>query len=124
MDALSIKDCVCHLVFGHSNAMLAHAAMGEGRGSDEQWCFLGEGIGAKGDTGDLMEVGECDVGLAVEEREPSVGVTVGGKECVVDGDEVLYRLGVCLGSDLRQTVVVCWENGSGVPLPTPVPPLP
>ena len=53
MDASAATEerCACHVVSGHGEGALAHAAVGEGGGGDEGGGLAGEGVRPEGGGG-------------------------------------------------------------------------
>ena len=112
----------CHVVSGHGEGALAHAAVGQGGGGDEGGGLAGEGVRLEGGgrlwsgvrAEGVAEEGESEVGGRVQEGEPGVWGAAGGEEGVVHGDVPVGGLGSGLSRDFGEPFLASCEGGSRV----------
>ena len=117
--AAAEERCACHVVCGHSEGALAHAAVGEGGGGDEGGGLAGEGVRLEGGrrlwsgvrAEGVAEEGESEIGGRVQEGEPGVGGAAGGEEGVVYRDVLVGGLGSGLGRDFGEPFLTGCEGG-------------
>ena len=120
--AAAEERCACHVVSGHGEGALAHAAVGQGGGGDEGGGFAGEGVRLEGGgrlgsgvrAEAVVEEGESEVGGRVQEGEPGVWGAAGGEEGVVHGDVPVGGLGSGSSCDLGEPFLAGCEGGPRV----------